>query len=515
MKCTYRLFLLLPLLLPLALLSPVWPGQAGGPPPLIKVRIAYQQREELARLERAGVDIWEVHPGYAVAVISRGQERELIRQGYQLERLGTVSPLFTFDPQYHTYQEMVTELQSLAETYPNLARLVDVGDSWEKTQGLADRDLWALKIRSEPEGTDTRPKVLFVAEMHARELATAEVALKLAAYLLENYGADADVTYLLDTREAWIIPLANPDGHIQAEAGWSWRKNTDDANGTCPGGVPPNSYGIDLNRNFPYYWGGIGSSGDPCNAIYRGPEPLSEPEDQALATLIQAQGYTFLLSYHSYGRYILYPWGYTYDPPPDLDLYQAVARKMASYNGYTWGQSSTALYLTNGDLTDWAYGELGVLAFTVEIGTSFDPPYSAVEGLWQENRNPALYILKIADDPAQAYGPETTDVTLITASSILTLTATVSDVDNGGQEIAAAEFFMDVLGDQGTGSPLTPTDGAFDSSQEQVIATLPWPGPGRHTLYLRGQDVEDHWGPVSVVFYTLYPIFLPIVIGGR
>jgi len=421
MRHTRRILPLISLLLTLALLSPARPAHTVGPPPLVKIRIAYQQREELTRLEGAGVDIWEVHPGYAVAVVSSEQEAALIRQGYELEWLGTVSPLFTFDPQYYTYQEMVAELQSLADTYPDLARLVDVGDSWEKTQGRADRDLWALKIRSDPEGTDARPKVFFTAAIHARELATAEVALKLAAYLLEGYGTDADATHLLDTRETWIVPLANPDGHIQAEDGKSWRKNTNDSEGACPGGWPPNSYGVDLNRNFSYQWGEGGSSGDPCNATYRGSGPLSEPEDQALVTLIQGQGYSLVVSYHSYGEYILYPWGYTYESPPDLELYQAIAHKMASYNGYEAKQASD-LYPTNGDLTDWAYHGVGALSFTVEMGTSFDPPYSTVEDLWEENKEPALYLLKIADDSAQAYGPEATDVALVMASLNLTLT---------------------------------------------------------------------------------------------
>ena len=49
----------------------------SGPPPLAKVRIAYHRREELTQLERAGVDIWEVHPGYVVAVVSRDLEEAL------------------------------------------------------------------------------------------------------------------------------------------------------------------------------------------------------------------------------------------------------------------------------------------------------------------------------------------------------------------------------------------------------------------------------------------------------
>jgi carboxypeptidase T len=494
----------------LVLLSPAWKGRASSPPALVRVRIAYQHREELAQLAQAGVDIWEVHSGYVVAVVSHDQEVDLAHQGYELKRLGTISPLSSFDPQYHTAEEMLAELQGLAETHAHLVQLVDIGDSWEKTQNRADRDLWALRIRSDPDGVDPRPNVLFTAAIHARELATAEVALRLARHLLEGYSTDADIAHVLDTRETWIVPMANPDGHIHAELGQSWRKNTNDSEGPCLGSPPPNSYGVDLNRNFSYHWGEAGSSGFPCYLIYRGVGPLSEPEDQALADLIQAQGFVLTVGYHSYGELILYPWGWTRDAPPDLELYQAIARKMASYNGYTWGQASTELYPTSGGLDDWAYHEAGALSFTVEMGTSFDPPYSSVEALWQEHRDPALYLLKIADDPTQAYGPEATDLALVSASLSLTLTALLSDGQSGGQDIAAAEFFVDALGDPGTGWPLASADGAFDSPQEQVAATLPWPGPGRHILYLRGQDGGGHWGPVSAAFWTRHQSFVPI-----
>ena len=51
--------------------------ETSGPPPLVKVRIAYHQRKELTQLEQAGADIWEVHPGYVVAVVSRDLEEAL------------------------------------------------------------------------------------------------------------------------------------------------------------------------------------------------------------------------------------------------------------------------------------------------------------------------------------------------------------------------------------------------------------------------------------------------------
>ena len=52
---------------------------------------------------------------------------------------------------------------------------------------------------------------------------------------------------------------------------------------------------------------------------------------------------------------------------------------------------------------------------------------------------------------------------------------------------------------------LAPADDAFDSPVETVVAELDSSAlaPGRHTLYLRGQDNAGNWGPVSAAFFTV------------
>ena len=48
-------------------------------------------------------------------------------------------------------------------------------------------------------------------------------------------------------------------------------------------------------------------------------------------------------------------------------------------------------------------------------------------------------------------------------------------------------------------------DGAWDSSVEQVETIVDTDGwrPGRHTLYVRGQDGDGNWGATSALFVTL------------
>lgn len=69
--------------------------------------------------------------------------------------------------------------------------------------------------------------------------------------------------------------------------------------------------GTDPNRNFGYMWNTGGASDNPCSDIYAGPEPFSEVETDAVRKYF-VEHFTEIklyVSIHSYGNYILYPWG--------------------------------------------------------------------------------------------------------------------------------------------------------------------------------------------------------------
>jgi len=65
-----------------------------------------------------------------------------------------------------------------------------------------------------------------MASIHAREYATAELVTRFGEYLVQSYGLDPDVTWLLDHHEVHLMLHSNPDGRKNAEIGLSWRKNT-------------------------------------------------------------------------------------------------------------------------------------------------------------------------------------------------------------------------------------------------------------------------------------------------
>jgi hypothetical protein len=133
--------------------------------------------------------------------------------------------------------------------------------------------------------------------------------------------------------------------------------------------TPVSSSGIDLNRNWGYMWGydNIGSSPDPYSETYRGSAAFSEPETAAMRDLINELMPLGGFNYHTYGGYLLYPWGYNNQPTPDQATFQSWGAQMANPIGYQYGRSGQILYNVNGEACDWEYGQHGMLFFTPEV----------------------------------------------------------------------------------------------------------------------------------------------------
>jgi len=432
---------------------------------------------------------------------------------------------------YETVEETFAAAEGMATAQPQLAQWLDIGDSWNKTQGLGGYDLKVLVLTNTALAGD-KPKLFVNAAIHAREYTTAPLVLSFARWLVDGHGIDADATWLLDHHEVHLLLQANPDGRKKAEAGLSWRKNTNAE--YCAG----NSIGADLNRNFTYQWnstGGVGSSGNPCNLTYRGPAPASEPETQAIEAYIRslwpdrrgpglndaapADTSGIHLDIHSYSELVLWPWGASNAPAPNGAALQTLGRRFAWFNGYTPTQS-IGLYPTDGTSDGPSYGELGVAAYTFELGTSFFQSCSVYESTIRPNNLPALvYAAKVARTPyLTPGGPEVLAVSLpagpVPAATPATLTAQVTDVrfnQNNGveavQAIVAADAYIGTppWAQGAEAIPLSAVDGQFDSSTEAVTGALPTAGlaSGRHLVYVVGRDASGATGPVSAGFLTI------------
>ena len=254
---------------------------------------------------------------------------------------------------FRNYFDVKRKMQSLAKHSSGVAALVSLGES---TQG---RDVPMLRISSvnEEDAVKTNlPLAFYVGCHHAREHLSVEIPLDFAEYLVTNYGKDENVTRLVDTREIYIAPMINPDGHMydytDGRRGRMWRKNRFD-NGD-------GSFGVDLNRNYGFMWGTGGSSSSTRSDTYMGTKPFSEVETQNIKNFVEdprnLSRMNILISFHTFSELILYPWGHTYDSieeKRDLAVFEKMAQTMSGWNNYTPQQSSD-LYIASGDTTDWA-----------------------------------------------------------------------------------------------------------------------------------------------------------------
>lgn len=269
-----------------------------------------------------------------------------------------------------TTAETALELDSMYMEYPNLVTpKVNIGNTIE------GRPIWMVKISDNPTIDENEPEALFTGVHHAREVITVTQSIYFMQYLLENYGTDPAITYLLQNRELYFIPIVNSDGYFYNETtdplgGGMWRKNRrDNGDGT---------FGIDLNRNYGFQWGfdDLGSEPFTNSERYRGTAPFSEPETQVMRAFCASRQFKTALNTHSYGRLLLYPWGYELNPCPDEALFNLRGGLMTQFNFYTYGQSPAVLYAVNGEANDWMYGEEilkpKIMAMTSETGDMND-----------------------------------------------------------------------------------------------------------------------------------------------
>ena len=108
---------------------------------------------------------------------------------------------------YHTYDEVNGFLRKWAADYPNLVDLYSAGKSFE------GRDIWQITITNKSTGKDTDKPAMFIeGNRHSGEVTAAESALWFAWHILTNYGKDAAVTKLVDTKALYVRVENNPDG---------------------------------------------------------------------------------------------------------------------------------------------------------------------------------------------------------------------------------------------------------------------------------------------------------------
>ncbi|MFI9826513.1 M14 family metallopeptidase [Streptomyces sp. NPDC051913] len=376
-------------------------------------------------IQETGVTVDEADEETVVVSGRADQIKKLRRLGYEVQPLGTAPDrlaedemrLYDFpsaDSRYHNYAEMTSAINSAVSAHPDIVSQRVIGTSYQ------GRNIVALKISDNVATDESEPEVLFTHHQHAREHLTVEMALYLLDQLTSGYGTDSRVTNLVNNREIWIVPDLNPDGgeyDVATGSYRSWRKNRQPNSGS--------SYvGTDLNRNWNYRWGCCGgSSGSTSSETYRGSAAESAPEVKVVANFVRSrvvggvQQIKAGIDFHTYSELVLWPFGYTTADTAtgmttdDRNAFATVGQKMAASNGYTPEQSSD-LYITDGSIDDWLWGNQKIFAYTFEMYPTsssqggFYPPDEVIARETARNRDAVLQLLENADCMYRSIGKE-------------------------------------------------------------------------------------------------------------
>ena len=366
--------------------------------------------DERVTLMSTGLDVEILIPN--LTLYYQKMNRPAIERDFPL---GSMQGNYTWDELNDRFDELRTQYT------PIMTDRIIIGESMD------GHDIWAFKVSDNPNEDEEEPEVLYTGLTHAREPVGMMNLFYFVQLLCESYGTDPELTYLVDNREMWFIPVINPDGYlynesIQPNGGGMHRKNRRDTN--CGDGT---NRGVDLNRNYGYGWGAnnTGSSPDPCSTTYRGTEEFSEPETAAVRDFVEDREFMNVLHYHAYSNVLIHPYGNASLPEePDLTTYREVGEEMTHYNGYAVGTGFEVIgYTVNGDAVDWSYGDQGLIAYTPEVGSSsqgFWPPEDHVETLCQEQVHPNKIFAFVAGSDFMI-GDENIDDSVVEPGTVVTL----------------------------------------------------------------------------------------------
>lgn len=493
-------------------------------------------------------DVWSVDSNdrYAVVAIQDLEARQ------RLERLGftaLVDPVSTARYRasppttlggngipgfacYRTVEETQATTVQMVANFPDIAELIDVGDSWERTEDLLDGfDLQVLRLTNRDIAGD-KPTLFVMSAIHAREYTTAETMTRFAERLVNGYNQDSDITWLLDHHEIHLLLQSNPDGRKQAETGLFWRKNTNQ--NYC--GPTSEDRGADLNRNFPFEWGGAAGTAE-CDTTYQGPSPESEPEVQAVVDYVRSifpdqrgdqlndaapsDATGVFIDVHSFSQLVLWPWGFAGNAgqAPNQTALSTMGRRLAFFNNYR-PQQILGLTAASGSTADFAYGELGVAAYAFELGTSFfESCVSFENNIVEQNIDALMYAANVSRTPYQTpSGPDVTEVS-IASNTVLpgqpltvqleadgtrfsTLTDPTSPLETA-RTISRIDLFLNSLPwqDPATASAIA-DDGSFGGITERANAVLNTDGltAGRFPLFVTAEGGDGQSGAIASNF---------------
>lgn len=302
---------------------------------------------------------------------------------------------------YPTYEAYVNLMYSFEEDFPELCQIHNIGST------VYGRSLLFAKVSANVNQREAEPRFMYTSTMHGDETTGFILSLRLIHYLLNNYGANDAITYLLDNVEIWICPNENPDGTYRYD------------NSTLNGATRGNLNGVDLNRNYP------NPVSNPGN---------TQPETQAMMNFVDTMGFVMSANMHGGIELVNFPFdSWTSTNPAnrhaDQNWWYFVSREYAdtaqyfSPSGYMTGQNNGVThggdwYVVYGSRQDYVTYYARGREFTLELSNTKLPAGSQLPLFWNYNYRSLLNYIR---------------------QSIYGIHGTVTDADSGEPLVAKIE----------------------------------------------------------------------------
>lgn len=210
-----------------------------------------------------------------------------------------INPLLAYTP-----ARCAADIEMLQQQYPGLIRSGTIGQS-----------SFGTAIPYITLGTGKR-SILLVGSVHAREHLTTTYLMKLVETYAAAYSANQridgyDVKAILNETTLTVVPMLNPDGVSFVVEGYQSLSQAaiESAFGRIADSTrrtwKETMTGVNLNRNFPFYWNEKDITSQGFLKQIMGPSAASEPETKALMHFCQTNPFAFALAFHAKGE-ILY-----------------------------------------------------------------------------------------------------------------------------------------------------------------------------------------------------------------